>query len=385
MSRPDGKASLCFQPTDDRQLWKYDLSKDGLKISLPVYATPGIVDNEPYWLVIPAVPISEGPWGHLSAVLDPLSIHDGPDFWVIRHEDFKAEKCNGVTPEYYLRYPETQYGTGLTVRPIYGTERRQPVDIDFLQDMWQRTSVAELRVVRAVWQAICQELPRYLVATGKSVSFGFMELRCFPYRANWKQILLSRFPRILPVLRLPKEQRDDLIHKTGFGIAQLNTGLMALSGKAHPHTIGWTLECDLQPSWHQYIDGHENDVLATLGPRKYFQRAINLFDRFRVRALETFTRWVEQTARPCAAINRGRGHGLVRLVPAIRPNRVRPEGDGNLVVSITTPVGDPTLYDLDGDPYVAEPHQDLPPLPVVLLNSPDVWDDRGDVPAGGET
>ncbi len=371
---------LHFQPTNDRQLWRYEFDKQW---TIPIYATPGLVEDKPHWLIIPALTLSVPGWQKLNGVLESLTIHQGQEFWVVKAEDFKAEKCEGVTPEYYLRYVEHGGGatpTGLSNRQLYGAPIGPQPGNDFIEEVWKRTSVCELNLLRLVFHAIRQELPRYLIASGAPVSFGWMELRALPYRANWKQILLAKFPKILVVLRgKSTEERNVELERTGFRVAQSSTSLMALATTTNTHTVGWTVECDLQKIWHDYIEEHERDVLAAIGNDAYFKRATNLFIKAKKQALSVFYRWLEQTARPCASIIHGRLDGRNKLVPALRPGRVVPEIERDIAISVTSDTSAEALHDLDGTPVVAEEAEDMPEVPIILLRSPNVWQNRGDV------
>lgn len=368
--------TTTFTPSGDKQLWRYELRE----WTIPVYATPGLIGEAKHWHVVPALPLNHGSRMWLEAIVEPLSIQKAEGAWVVPDDKFCAVKCEGVTPEFYVEHRKVDDGNGRIYEvQLKGSLRSEGVSDDFIEELYQRTRVADLKTLRILFHAICQEMPRWLLATGKPLDLGWVKLWAFPYRANWKQILLRKFESILTVFKTPSPQLDYDLNHLGFHRALRCTDLMAIKrqGGAMHYTMRWTVEADLQKPWWKYVDQHEDDIYASAGKRGYLQRASFLFNRLAIDSIWVFKRWVEQTTSACGTVCKHGLDGGEGLAPKLRPDGVLPQSPDHGAVRRTTASPDQGLFDVDGRELGVEEAPDLSEMPTVLVTQQKLRDPGG--------
>ena len=81
-------------------------------------------------------------------------------------------------------------------------------------------------VMKAVWAALVQEAPAYLLEEQRSINMGFVELTAIPYRENWKQVLHAKFPKLVPSMkRVPSGMAEAYLFNIGWDAELLNSEL----------------------------------------------------------------------------------------------------------------------------------------------------------------
>jgi len=370
---------MKFITSSDRELWIVHIGE----FRYPVYATPGEVDGVRHWRVASAVFLRPMPFDAICALLNPLARNHYAGFWIIPDTDFKAEKAPGVTPDYYARLPqEPEKPIRTRVLDMVEDIRRSDPDHapgdDFIQDVWQRTSICELKTLRLIWLTLCQEMPRWLLRTHKPVDFGWSKLWTFPYRQNWKQIMLGKFPNIMAFLRLMKNERDARLEFTSFRDEMTSTDMAALS-PAGPNmrVIRWAVELDPNNLWWEYVDSVEKRVLEGTTKTGYLKRYATLLHRSYPKAVEVFRRWVQQTTLPSASVCKRRGGRGQELVDHVSAGEVHPRNPEGLPVRVTTDPRGTSIRDSRTGKTVAFKASNLSEMPVVDFQARDLRDAGG--------
>src|ERR1700745_1698384 len=106
------------------------------------------------------------------------------------------------------------------IKVLDSMERRTAEYRAFLKHVADTTGVASYEQLALVWPAIQQGALEWLVVRKKSVDLGFAILHPCPLRANWKSILLAKFPTLGPTL-VGKSQADKekLLELSGFDVS----------------------------------------------------------------------------------------------------------------------------------------------------------------------
>jgi len=230
-------------------------------------------------------------------------------------------------------------------------------------------------VMKAVWAAIVQEAPAYLLEEQRTIDMGFVDLAAVPYRENWKQIMHAKFPNLAPSLKkVPKELAEAYLFNVGWDAEMLNSELCEFHRNgAH---LGWAIEAHEKRQWAQIVNGYESKQRAHLGAAAYAKRWIRLVRRAGTRILRYFVAYVAKTTLPCAAIRNGGNARGDYLVPYIPKGKVRATAPQGFVVHC---VNDPKPGEIKS-PEVASlqgPFEEVPPVPLIPQSVKDVWK-RGD-------
>jgi hypothetical protein len=249
-------------------------------------------------------------------------------------------------------------------------EKTKPVlmpkpEDDFIKDVWRDTGICDLETMRLVWTVICQQIPKRLISDQDSINFGWGVLRAFPYRTNWKQIILSKFWRSW-VIFSKKKTRDEL-DATEFGVEIRKTDLIAMMSKGQKSWFRWTVEIEPTKAWEDYSDEIEKSVFSSIGARAYVDRLGGLINRLWPGIVSTFFSFAENTSIPCGSLVRGSGRSHYRLVEYVPDGKVLPCNleDGKAYVVSDSRVA--PVYGIDEETRKGE-NEDVPELPVVCLH-----------------
>ena len=381
---------MQFITDQDKQLRIVHIGEE----RFPVYATLGEVNGEKHWRVVMAVFLLPEAFNTLAGALHPIAANKYSGFWVIPDTKFHAEKAPGITPQFYAKIitqpDRRKRNTGLKTSEIIEEVRRadpnfKPAD-DFIKDLWNRTNCCELTTLRLIWLAICQEMPRWLMRTHKPIDLGWGKIWALPYRANWKQIMLGKFPNIMAFLRLVKATRNANLEITNFKDEMTSTDMAALvkSGQ-NLRAARWTIELDPNNLWWEYVDGVEKSVLEGTTKNAYLLRYAALLHRTYPYAVEIFRRWVEQTTLPSAAIRVRRGDNRKELMDYVHPGKVQPCNPEGEPVCVTTDRRTVAIRDSSTGRLVALTPGELQKVPVVDFDARDVWNAGGNHDASDDS
>ena len=248
--------------------------------------------------------------------------------------------------------------------------------MDFVKAAWKRSQISDLATFKAVWIAITQEIPRWMVGDLKSVNFGWGELHAFPYRANWKNIVLSRFPNPLRRLR-DKELRKSAEETELPALFRnvINCAIDKQEGKFS--SFQWTLEVTPNPEWFAYTRKVESDRSKLTNRHGYALSWGSIITRLFPSILKVFHRWVAQTALPAGALSSGDGPSGSFLVPYTGPGGVRPVRVDDGAVNPITPTDGELTDDRGRRLVVAKPNKSVLQMPILQFRRADVRDSGG--------
>ena len=266
---------------------------------------------------------------------------------------------------------------GQLAKPAYGGGREEEDEkkdekeaADFINWLARRTG-ARPAVMKAVWMAVIQEAPAYLVEENKSINLGFAEIKAFPYRKNWKEVLHAKFPKLIPSLKTtPKELLESYLYNVGWDSEIFNTDLCEFNKEQS--TIGWNLDISVNRQWYRVTGGYEKKKRASLGSTGYGKRFLGLVKSNAKKIFSFFAKHVTQTSIPCAAVRDGgkkRGQYLVSYVPKGKVRPTAPQGIPAFVVSDNREeqLKSPEGGDLQGE------IKEVRPLPDIPYSVKDLW------------
>ena len=230
-------------------------------------------------------------------------------------------------------------------------------------------------VMKAVWAAIVQEAPAYLLEEQRSINMGFVEFTAIPYRENWKQVLHAKFPKLVPsIKKVPSGMAEAYLFNVGWDAELLSSELCEFHRNGSH--FGWSIESRTKKQWELIVNKYEKSQREREGAAKYAKRWIKVVTRISGKILRYFVNYVAKTSIPCAAVRDGgnkRGNYLVPHVPKGRVRPTAPQNNTIFAVSDTKEgeIKPPTSASVQGE------IEKVPPVPLIPSSPKDVWR-RGD-------
>jgi len=234
---------------------------------------------------------------------------------------------------------------------------------------------AKPSVMKAVWAAIIQEAPAYLLEEQRTINMGFVDLTAVPYRENWKQIQHAKFPKLVPSLKkVPREMAGAYLFNVGWDAELLNSELCEFHRNGGH--FGWTLETRTKRQWDVITYEYERKQKERLGASRYAKRWIKAVNRVAGRILRYFINYVAKTSIPCAAIRDGGNKRGNYLVPHVPRGKVRPTAPEHHTIYAVSDaqhgeIKSPEIALVQGE------IKEVPPVPIIPSTPKDVWQ-RGD-------
>ena len=136
---------------------------------------------------------------------------------------------------------------------------------DFVNYVCQRVG-GKANVFQTVWAAMIQEAPAYLLDENKPIKLGFGELYAFPYRANWREIMQAKFPRMANALkRTPSPLVEPFLINIGWDAELFNSDLVEMKDGDKHH--GWCIAFAPNEQWFKIVRAYEKEQRAALGAK----------------------------------------------------------------------------------------------------------------------
>lgn len=245
---------------------------------------------------------------------------------------------------------------------------------DFVNFVVQRVG-GKASVFQAVWAAMIQEAPAYLLDAQKPIKLGFGELYAVPYRANWREIMLAKFPRLASALKkTPNPLVEPFLINVGWDSELFNSDLIEMKDGDKHH--GWCIAFAPNDQWLKLVRAYERDQRKSLGAYKYATRFTQLVRKFSKRILKYFLNHVTQTTIPAAAVRHGSNTSGDYLVPHIPRGKVRPTAPKVGSTYVVSDIGkEETEEREEGALYGS--FKEVPPMPIIPSSPKDLWQ-RGD-------
>lgn len=293
---------MRWETKDDKELWVLVVGD----YSVPFFCQRGEIDGngEVLWSIRPSVflgPITRV----IDPLLEPMCISREGEFRLMADEKFRAhfEKCNGITPGYYLKTPETTGRKEVSIdldAKLISAEAAATVKMDFPDWVHEKTGLLTRKELGLVWLSMCQEMPRFLLTKNSPIDMGWCRIFGLPYRGNWKQILLTKFPRIWRWLKNKSEWNK--LEIGPFITESSSAELIGMHKYGKNWIIAWTPEIQPTKIWHEYTTMVEQTAFGSLSPRAYLARVGNLFNSNWKNLVSVFRSYVESTTLPCGDI-----------------------------------------------------------------------------------
>lgn len=326
------KPKLLWRSEKDTELWLYQ-KQEGIVI--PVYIKDGKIDNQEIVQLTLANGIPSTVLEWFDKMLRSISchIHEVVPHYYIHKKPFllSFDKAHGINPGFYAKYGIISNQT--PSEAIWDEVQKEcPGDSDnFIKEIWHSTDAFDLDTMKAVWALICQEAPRWMIGKNKSINMGWCKLHAVQYRANWKQILLSRFPLVWSILRGVKEKGP----RANIQMSDLYSDLLRSDLVATKKTVRgkvifcWTAELEMLKDWHEYSEKVESEISTSMPDAAYARRLGLLNHRCWWNHILLFRSFVEDTLLPCGAAITNDAGILKKLAQNIPKGRVRPNGGEN--------------------------------------------------------
>lgn len=307
----------------DVQLWIID----GDSWALPVYAQPFKHRKDVYYQVKPAIAINHHQFETLDRRMMEVSITRFDSAWCVPEKDMEeyGEVAPGITPARYVKWEGCEApGKSTEIVVTKGKTRNEPTNDKFLKYVnSQYALTGSTGELRHIWFILCTEMAKWVYHKQGEIDLGFAKLNALPYRRNWKQVLLSKFPKFMGLISKFKKRPAFLANLalTDFPTEMRRTDLVAV-GKEK--TIQWSLEITPTESWDKFVEENEASLLKKRGNASYVAYWKGRVDRAEDKSIEIFKSFVQATAVPCGTVrsaSRGGGRRLVSLVPS---GKVRP-------------------------------------------------------------
>lgn len=293
---------------------------------LPVYCDPYTNDARTvtHWMVRPAIELLADPFMELSRRFGPFNMCESTTFWVVlaEHMEKYAEKVTGCMPKDYISWPQEGYGKE---SKEMGIELIQEGEDGFLKFCLNRACI-DLPLGKYVWRAIKEGMQHWLINYQKPIEFEIFTLFPLPYRHNWKEIQLSKFPGSYKTIKKSRGRWMDELQRTGFIQELGSTDLISMN---KDKTFNWTLEIMPTKLWRDSVRDAEKQRLATKKRIKYANYYESCLHKRLNDIISAFGAWVREGTNPVAVLRESLSSSGFVLEPvskkkSVSPNRYRP-------------------------------------------------------------
>lgn len=365
------KLDLC----GDKELWL--IKRDGW--CLPIHCAPCFdpETREVYVMVTPALLPTDPQQEALHKVFRQHSISLAEDSWIIPSGTISAlaEHATGVTAEFYYEWfkpgekekkpePETFEVT---------IKQQKSSGDDFMKFLFHERPEINTAQFRSMWHMIHIYGAEWIYKHQRTLDLGFVRLDALPYRANWKQLFLSRFPGCQRIFKMRIDERIATL-KMALHASSFIRGSWMIRMNPRKHCAHWTIEATQSKEWDDYVEKNESHRFNTKGKHAYLSWWRSAVNKLENKIYDILTEYVRATAAPCAGIGPSDELGRTALVPHVTMGRILPALEGHLQTAIVSP--DPTdemaSYGQLGE--VEFPNEPLPKVPVLRLPTEDVRD-----------
>jgi hypothetical protein len=358
---------MNYTSTNDKQLWK--VSNDD--VTIPIFCTPvEDISGNAFWIITAAVYLHYGIHPTLSLALQPLSVINERDRWIVPADKLSsvATKCEGITPGYYFHGVEEPPKS----EEFSAEENPTPPEFDeeFVREVWHRSQVSKLSVFKVIWGALIQGIAHRLLVDNKPLDLGWFTIHALPYRENWKHNLLFKHPKLHTYYNgMSASIRQAMMKRDGVYADLLRTDMIALKTKEGRATFRWSLEIEQSPQWLKYVDQVEHDRLTGATTTAYIHRWGTIVKRSTHIINVLLTQFIKQISTPAAKPIESGDSGRKRLVP------YTPSGGSRKIIvdrvdrDLVLDIEDSAIRGPEGSDTEKPAPRKMPELPIVRLDS----------------
>lgn len=302
---------------NDRDIELWVVSDSGWAI--PVKCHHCVMDDVGYVHVIPAVPLGFAQSGELERVLSCRGATALKSGWLLEVSSFTsvASKAGGITPEFYYIWDGCQ-AKRPTLEPEQVKQPKQPKKThssDPFIDHVASTSGISKDLLVVSYLAIAQAIPGWLLA-GNTLNLGSIRLAAVPYRRNWKEIVLARYPTLRKALMVREPKRlMSMAFTAASRIVRLSELTECRMRRGNP-LFSWTVEVLHNSDWEKTCDDVEGKAAAHLGPIPYVKRWANRVSQIEDTVYEILAAHIQKETSPTCRILWRRGQRGMQFVQA---------------------------------------------------------------------
>lgn len=368
---------LVLEQYGDKELWFITGEIPEGQWSIPMWVNRYKSGNSEFVRVTP-IAVLPHQMEKLDKILRGKSIWNKGNSFILEDGDFTrvANKAKGVTPEFYRKWPGIEAGVPQSQQTQVVTWKEpDPPNTQFLKYLSERRGIS-YNLIKMVWWGICEEAPFWMVGERKPIDLGFVVLYPFPFRPNWKEVMLSKHPNASPIFEMNKSERDTNLLKCGF-LADLCSG-HNISMNMDDHTINWTIEAVPQKAWEDECHRMELIRLST-GKQAYTSIYERIIKNLLPSAIEAMGSYFEKIVKPFACVRNSSTLGGRYLVPT-RGNLMRKKTAINQHLSNMLKPKNITFGNYGNEVHVSGEIKEVSPLHPVLQEPQNLWG-----PEGGHT
>lgn len=287
--------------------------------AIPVKCQHCVVDDVCHFHVIPAVPLGFAQSGELDRVLTQRGATVLKSGWVINMSSFThvAAKAGGITPEFYYIWDGAQ-----VPRPTAEPEQvkrskpsRKQHDSNPFIDHVAATSGVNKELLTLAFLAVTQAIPGWLLS-GNTLSLGSIRLAAVPYRRNWKEIVLARYPTLRKALMVRDPQRLlSMAFTAASRVVRLSELTECHMRRGNP-LFSWTVEVIHDSDWEKTCDDVEGTAASQLGSIPYVKRWANRVSQIEETVYEILSAHIQKETAPTCRILWRRGQRGMQFVQA---------------------------------------------------------------------
>jgi hypothetical protein len=364
--------------TGDTELWAV---MKGAKWSVPFYCDPCEDElGNKMMACYPAVAISESPIANdLHEVLKAKQYAVKGYYRLFKRDVFQAlfTKCPGVTPDAYFwehKGKKPSFEGFKMPLEIYGNP---DFNSDFIDSVWRRTQLVDQATFKMVYKAILQEMGPYLLHRMKPIDFGWFKVGAVPFRVNWKQALLAKFPYLTRLFKM-KSDPDEFFAKEEKVLHALHSPQMmsvfpTSKRPKMPHVWGWSLEVVPSQEWATYSHETEKARINHYPDHLYVSAWAKVIEKLWPFIHDCLRTFVVKTMDQNAALVEVRNGSVRVLVPRDSLDSVHFKNDDHRAFHLVSSSG---YIPEDGPPFDAEVSKENAPVPEVPPVQPDSEDLR---------
>lgn len=231
---------------------------------------------------------------------------------------------------------------------------------------------------------ICRHALDWLLNKQKPVDLYFVKLHPTPYRANWKQILCSRYPKLWRAVGTKTGPRRELmLLQSGFTDDLLCLDLLAYNVK--DDYCYRRVEVEHCKTWWSNVKNTERARMAGRGVYDYAKNVTDCVKKGMEASLRIYGAYLAQIARPSVAHVEGDAYGEYRFIANVPRGHTRPYPPRVIAQDGVFPSKLPDFIPAGRPPDADETQPGVLHLPAVQPQADDVRNGGADVPPPEET
>lgn len=298
------------------------------------------------------------------------------DGWGIERDKLEAigRKTEGGDPDLYFSWSLPRQSD----LPHNHPERRQDRD-EFIDALFAAGVGASRDELHYFWNQFCKHAQDWLIRKEKPVDMYFIKLHPTPYRANWKEILCSRFPKIWRAAGTKRDaKREWLLIESGFMDELLSLDLLAMNTK--DEFCYRRVEVEYCPQWWKSVKLVECARIAKKNVYGYASSVMDSVKRALPSMLRVYGNYLAQIARPCVAHREGERYGDYQFVPFTPKGCLRPAPVVPDALPPVIPNKPPAFTPGSAAARFFVPYEQMSAVPIVQPRAKDVRKKGGDIP-----